>query len=98
MAVKYDFSDLQRFFEQGESEVKAVEKEVGAAAVQYAIDTGSYQNRTGLLRKSNSSAVTDEGLELRNSAYYASFVERKGFKVLADAALEAEKLLRERVK
>jgi hypothetical protein len=97
MDVKFDFSDVKSFLQDGESEVREVEREVGALAVEYAVENGSYQNRTGLLRKSNIANVTDEGLELRNTAFYASFVESKGFDVLKNAALEAEILLREKV-
>lgn len=97
MGVSYDFSDVSAFFQQGENEVKQVEKEVGEEAVQYAVKHGSYQDQTGNLRKSNESEVTDEGLELRNTAEYASHVESKGLEVLSGAALEAERSLKERI-
>ena len=51
--VDFDFSDVNSFFEQGENEVKEVEEKVGKEAVEYAVQHGSYQNRTGTLRKSN---------------------------------------------
>jgi hypothetical protein len=98
MDITFDLSDVDAFFQQGEAEVKDVERAVGDEAVQYAVGHGSYQDRTGNLRKSNERSVTDEGLELRNTAEYASFVESKGFEVLSGASLEAERLLRERVK
>ena len=64
MAVKFDFSDVDSFFEHGYAEVKAIE----------------------------------DGLELRNEAEYASFVESKGYEVLTGAALFAEKRLKEEIK
>lgn len=104
MAVKFDFSDVDGFFEQGYAEVKAVEEKVGKEAVEYAVQHGSYQNRTGTLRKSNKYSVTDEGLELKNDAAspkgynYASNVESKGYEVLTGAAIYAEKRLKEEIK
>ena len=58
----------------------------------------SYKNRTGTLRKSNKYSAQDDGLELRNEAEYASFVESKGYEVLTGAALFAEKRLKEEIK
>lgn len=102
--VDFDFSDVDSFFEQGENEVKEVEEKVGKEAVEYAVQHGSYQNRTGTLRKSNKYSVSDEGLELKNDAKspegynYASNVESKGYEVLSGAALFAEKRLKEEIK
>ena len=98
MDVKFDLSDVDGFFRQGHSEVKAVEDKVGKEAVDYAIERGSYRNRTGTLRKSNKYSVQDDGLVLRNEAEYASFVESKGYEVLTGAALYAEKRLKEEIK
>lgn len=98
MDVKFDLSDVDGFFRQGHSEVKAVEDKVGKEAVDYAIERGSYRNQTGTLRKSNKYSVQDDGLELRNEAEYASFVESKGYEVLTGAALYAEKRLKEEIK
>lgn len=101
--VDFDFSDVDDFFEQGENEVKEVEEKVGKEAVEYAVQHGSYQNRTGTLRKSNKYTVSDEGLELKNDAKspegynYASNVESKGYEVLSGAALFAEKRLKEEI-
>ena len=96
--VKFDFSDVDGFFQQGYAEVKAVEDKVGKEAVDYAVKNGSYQNRTGTLRKSNKYSVQDDGLELRNEAEYASFVESKAYEVLTGAALYAERRLKEEIK
>ena len=98
MAVKFDFSDVDSFFDQGYAEVKAVEERVGKEAVDYAIKNGSYQNRTGKLRKSNKYSVEDDGLVIRNDAEYASHVESKGYEVSTGAALFAERRLKEEIK
>lgn len=37
MDVKFDFSDVDSFFDQGYAEVKAVEEKVGKEAVDYAV-------------------------------------------------------------
>lgn len=102
--VKFDFSDVDSFFEQGTKEVKEIEKKVGEEAVDYAVQHGNYQNRTGTLRKSNEYTINNEGLTLFNGAVspegtqYASFVESKGYDVLSGAALHAEKRLKEEIK
>lgn len=98
MAVKFDFSDVDSFFEQGISEIRDIVDKVGKEAVDYAVKNGSYQNHTGTLRKSNKFSVQDDGLELRNEAEYASFVESKGYEVLTGAAIYAEKRLKEEIK
>ncbi|MDR2791323.1 MAG: hypothetical protein LBB27_01075 [Tannerellaceae bacterium] len=97
MDIRGDFSDVNAFFDEGRREVEGVMSAVGDEAVAYAVAHGSYQNRTGNLRASNRKNVTPSGLELTNEAFYASFVESKGFDVLTAATLEAEKLLRERI-
>ena len=80
-----------------------MEEKVGKEAVEYAVQHGSYQNRTGTLRKSNKYSVSDEGLELKNDAKspegynYASNVESKGYEVLSGAALFAEKRLKKEI-
>lgn len=98
MDVKFDLSDVDGFFRQGHSEVKAVEDKVGKEAVDYAIEHGSYRNRTGTLRKSNKYSVEDDGLVIKNVAEYASHVESKGYEVSTGAALYAEKRLKEEIK
>ena len=98
MDVKFDFSDVDSFWGQGYAEVKAVEEKVGKEAVNYAIEHGSYQNRTGTLRKSNKYSVEDDGLVIRNDAEYASYVESRGYEVSTGAALFAEKRLKEEIK
>ncbi len=98
--VKFDFADVPDFFDKGKSEVKAKTQAVGDEAVEYAKTYGSYQDRTGTLRKSNHAEASDEGLTLYNDATneqgttYASFVEAKGYDVLSRAALYAESELK----
>lgn len=95
MGVEFDFSDVEAFFQQGESEVVAKVSEIGEESIQYAKDNGTYKDRTGTLRQSNDSEADITGLTLTNEAEYASFVEAKGFEVLSSAALYAEKRLKE---
>ena len=95
MGVEFDFSDVDAFFQQGESEVVAKVSEIGEESVQYAKDNGTYKDRTGTLRQANDSEADITGLTLKNEAEYASFVEAKGFEVLSSAALYAEKRLKE---
>ena len=45
MDVKFDFSDVDSFFEQGYAEVKAVEEKVGKEAVDYAVSQTNIQFR-----------------------------------------------------
>lgn len=96
MAVDFDFSDVDAAFDEFKREVKDAMTEVGEEAVQYAKDNGDYQDITGTLRKSNEYEVDETGLTLKNETEYASYVEVKGFEVLSGAALEAERLLKEK--
>lgn len=96
MAVDVDFSDVGEALSQFKAEAKEAIAEAGEKAVQYAKEHGDYQDRTGTLRKSNRYEVQDDGLLLKNDTEYASYVEAKGFDVLGGAALEAERLLKER--
>lgn len=101
MGVKYDFSDVDEFFQKGMREVEQVEKARAQEAVDYAKQIGTYQDRTGTLRNSNKFEVDDSGVTLYNDAQspqghnYASNVESKGYDVLSGAALYLEKKLRE---
>ena len=94
MDIEYDFSDLPTL-DEVKMEVEKEMNSVGEDSVQYAIENGSYKNRTGNLRKSNSFSASEKGLEIKNDADYASFVESKGFDVISGASLNAEKILKE---
>lgn len=96
MVVDFDISDVDAAFDEFYEEVKGAMIEVGEEAVQYAKDNGDYQDITGTLRKSNEYEVDETGLTMKNETEYASFVEAKGFEVLSGAALEAERLLKEK--
>lgn len=102
MDVRYDFSDVDSFFEDAERDLIEEEKSIGQEAVDYAEKHGSYQNQTGLLRRSNKFKADKEGLTIYNDAknenngvYYAEIVESRGYEVLSGAALFAEKRLKE---
>lgn len=101
MDVISDFSDVDKFFDEGEWEVEKKIIDVGDEAVKYAEEHGDYQDHTLTLRTSNKYDVDKDGLTLYNDAtspngyQYASNVESKGFDVLSGAALHAEKQLKE---
>ena len=95
MDVDFDFSDVEGFFDEGEWEVEKKMIDVGDEAVKYSEEHGDYQDHTLVLRTSNDYDVDKSGLELRNEAEYASFVESKGYDVLSGAALYAERRLKE---
>ena len=85
--------EIDSILDQIEDEVRRAMEEAGKAAVAYNIANGDYKDRTGHLRASNYYEVTEEGLEIGNSADYAEFVESKGYMVCSGGALLAEKLL-----
>ena len=85
--VDFDFSDVDDFFQEGKIEIIAGMKEEGEIFVEDAKATGSYQDHTKHLRESNDYDVDESGLNLKNNAEYASFVESKGFEVAGSAAL-----------
>lgn len=95
MVVNGDFSDVDKFFEDGEQEVESTVAQVGEEAVEDAKANHTYKNRTGNLEASNRYDADKDGLTLENTADYASFVEAKGFDVLSGPALRAEKKLKE---
>lgn len=95
MGVEFDFSDVDQFLKDEEWEVQKKMIDVGDEAANYAKQNGNYQDRTGHLRASNDYDVDETGVTLKNEAEYASFVESKGFEVLSNAALYAEKRLKE---
>ena len=94
MVIDSDFSDVDEFFDDLEWEVQKGVIDVGDAAVKDAEESGTYQDHTLTLRTSNTFDVDEDGLTLENTAY-ASYVEAKGFVVLSDPALRAEKKLKE---
>ena len=95
MAVNFDFSDVDSWFDDEKSRVIAKERDIASESVEYAKKNGTYQDHTGTLRKSNESVVDEQGILLKNETFYASFVESKGFDVLSGAALHAEKRAKE---
>lgn len=96
MDVESDFTDVDQFFDDVEWEVQKGMIDVGDEAVKDAKANHTYQNRTYNLEKSNAFDVDKDGLTLENTADYASYVEAKGFVVLSEPALRAEKKLKEK--
>lgn len=95
MDVTFNFSDVDKFINQGKWEVQKKMIDIGDEAVDNAVEIGNYQDHTLTLRTSNDYDVDEDGLTLKNTAEYASFVESKGFEVLSGSALFAEKRLKE---
>lgn len=95
MVVNGDFSDVDKFFEDGELDVESAMANVGEEAVADAKANHTYKNRTENLESSNGYETDKDGLTLSNTADYASYVETKGFDVLSGPALRAEKKLKE---
>lgn len=92
---EYDLSRLRRFVDSIPRKVREVERRVGKAAVDYAVEHGSYHDVTGRLRASNRFEADSDGLKLYNTAPYAEDIEASGKEVLSGAALFAERMLRE---
>ena len=101
MDVRFDFRDVEAFFQEAERGVVAGMKSVGEEAVEYAKAHGNYENHTFTLRRSNKCKADESGLTLYNDAksptgeHYAETVESKGYDVLSSAVLYAEKRLKE---
>lgn len=95
MVINGDFSDVDKFFEDGEREVESTMVNVGEETVEDAKANHTYKNRTRNLESSNEYETDKDGLTLKNTADYASYVEAKGFDVLSGPALRAEKKLKE---
>lgn len=95
MDIRLEYDGALSFMREMEDEINSIMDSVGREAVEYAVEHGTYQNRTGHLRSSNKYKVESDGLLLRNDASYASDVEQKGYDVLSGAALFAEKRLKE---
>lgn len=100
MDIGFDFSDVDRFFDKGMKELESQMEVRAKEAVSLAEAGGTYQDRTGTLRRSNKYEVDKDSVTLYNDAqapnghYYASNVESKGYEVLSSAALELEKNLK----
>ena len=95
MVIEGDFSDVDKFFDDGELEVENAMIAVGEEAVNDAKANHTYQNRTGNLEASTNFEVDRDGLTLKAGMEYASYVEAKGFDVISSPALRAEKKLKE---
>ena len=74
--------EIERFFADARREVKDYLTDLGQRAEDANIAEGDYQDRTYNLRRSNYFKADENGLELGNSAPYASMVESRGFNVI----------------
>lgn len=93
---RFDFRDVRKALARFDDVVHAAVSEVGRQAVDYAVENGSYRDRTGNLRRSNRYEVDKRNnLRLYNEADYAQYVEAKGYDVISGAALFAEGKLKD---
>ena len=74
--------EIERFFADTRREVKDYLTDLGQRAMDANIAEGDYQDHTYNLRRSNYFKADENGLDLGNSAEYASMVESKGFNVI----------------
>lgn len=74
--------EIERFFAETRREVKDYLTDLGQRAMDANIAEGDYQDHTYNLRRSNYFKADENGLDLGNSAEYASMVESKGFNVI----------------
>ena len=87
MGVRFDFKDVEKEINDAPAKVKAVFDREGGKAVAYAVQSGTYQNRTGRLRSSNRYEADTKAIRLINDAEYASNVEARGYEVLSGSFL-----------
>ena len=96
MDISANISGFDGLLEACKRDVMAAMNEVGEQYVADAVSEGNYHDVTGNLRRSNYYKVDEEGLEVGNSANYASSVEARGLDVCSTFALRAEERLKER--
>ena len=96
MDISAQISGVDGLLEACKRDVMAAMNEVGEQYVDDAVNEGNYHDVTGNLRRSNYYKVDEDGLEVGNSADYASSVEARGLDVCSTVALRAEERLKER--
>lgn len=74
--------EVEKFFTDMRKEVAEHLDNLGQRAVDANIAEGDYKNHTYKLRRSNYHKADADGLELGNSAPYASEVESRGYNVI----------------
>lgn len=93
---KFNFRDVRSAFARFHQQVRTKVEEVGQEAVNYAIENGDYHDVTGKARASNKYDVDENNsLVLSNDCGYADELEAEGKDVIGNAALFAEKRLKE---
>ena len=75
-------NEIERFFAEARREVRDYLDDLGQRAEEANVREGDYHNVTGHLRRSNYHKADEDGLELGNSADYASEVESRGYNVI----------------
>lgn len=97
MGLEFDLTDVDKFFEDEMWNIQKEMIDAGEKGVRYAEEHGDYEDHTLKLRTSNTYDVDESGVTLENTAEYAGYVESKGYDVLSGAALEVERILKERL-
>lgn len=93
---KFDFSDVRPALLRFDRQVRKKVEEVGEEAVDYAIEHGTYHDVTGKTRSSNRYKVDgNNNLIVYNECDYAAELEAKGKDVVGNAAIFAEKRLKD---
>lgn len=69
MDVKFDFSDVEPFFEEIEDTILAMLIEAGENAITTAIESGTYQNITGNLRSSIGYVIAKDGMIIKEGGF-----------------------------
>lgn len=88
--------DAMSFIDKIKKEVIKEEGNVGAETIRRAKKEHTFKSVSGNLENSYYYNATEDGLELGNSADYASKVEARGEKVLTDFVLDAEEQLKKK--
>lgn len=98
MDISFDFSDVDRWFKEEEFETKRTIEDIVIKSLNFAKRTKTYKNRTYNMINSYGYEMDGYSPTIYNKAYYASFVEAKGYDVLGLAALWLEDSLRKEFK
>ena len=93
---KFNFRDVRSAMARFNRQVRQHVEEVGQEAVDYAVEHGDYHDVTGETRASNHYTVNaDNSLTLYNDCDHAAALEANGRDVIGNAALFAERRLKD---
>lgn len=83
MKARYNFEDVEDFISKGKAQVADMLEKIASEGEALNRASTGYHDVTGNLRASNWHTSSPDGIELGNSAPYASDVQRRG-NVVAD--------------